>query len=92
MPSTRPSTLPADWQDGTPGQLSRTYNFGQQKVLAWINSGELTARNLATTATGRPIYRIMRSDWERFLDSRASAPARSQSIAAHAQESSKSYV
>lgn len=42
-----------------------------EKVVGWINSGELPAVNVATKVGGRPRWRIRRIDWEEFLARRA---------------------
>ena len=53
------------------GQLCRV---DVHKVRSWIESGELVARNLATSKSTRPIYRITPTDLSAFLDGRASKP------------------
>jgi len=43
-------------------------------VLAWIKRGELRACNVAQRAGGRPRWRILESDLQTFLASRAAQP------------------
>jgi excisionase family DNA binding protein len=46
-----------------------------KKVGDWIASGELAAINIARNPRGaRPRWRILASEWERFLAARQSQP------------------
>ena len=66
--------LSLDWQVTTPRPLAAFYGVAHAKVLAWLRSGDLKGVNLATTTASRPIFRIARSDFDRFWESRAICP------------------
>jgi hypothetical protein len=68
-------TLAPDWEITTPGPLARLHGIAVAKVHAWIVSGALAAANLATSTDKRPVYKIQRSDWDKFWASRAVVPA-----------------
>ena len=71
--------LPEDWTIASIPQLSSHIAISQSKILGWIRSGELIATNMASTTSGcRPMYRVSRPDYERFLASRSTAPAVAQ--------------
>jgi excisionase family DNA binding protein len=59
----------------TPVELAKRWGVGHAKVLAWIDSGELGAVNVATSTNSRPQYRIMNEEAERFLAARSTAIA-----------------
>jgi hypothetical protein len=63
------------WQLTTVKALAAHLGVASAKIIAWIHSGELAARNIATTTTKRPIYRIARADFDKFWNSRAAVPA-----------------
>lgn len=67
--------LPADWHHAGIGQLASHLVIGPNKVLAWINAGELIAANIATSPTSRPVYRIRRADFDKFWLARSAHPA-----------------
>jgi hypothetical protein len=51
----------------TPGEIAKNARIGINKVLFWINSGELRAVNVAANAGGqRPRWRVSELDWEAF--------------------------
>jgi hypothetical protein len=55
----------------TPPEVAELLTVAHEKVLYWVNSGELKARNLRTAKTGqRPRYQILHADLMAFLDSR----------------------
>ena len=58
----------------TPPELGKELGTGSDKVLIWIQTGELEASNLATNPKGRPRWRISREAVKRFLQSRAATP------------------
>ncbi len=58
----------------TPPQYARSRGIGEDKVLAWIHSGELRAINLATKRTGRPRYVLRPEDIEAFELGRSVTP------------------
>jgi hypothetical protein len=64
----------ANWELITPKALAAHLGVAPQKIISWIKSGELTARNVATSTSTRPIYRIARADFDRFWSARASVP------------------
>jgi len=55
----------------TPNSLAKQLGVRPQKVLGWIARGELRAINMAATTAGRPRWKILPEDLERFFDSRA---------------------
>lgn len=54
--------------------LCRRWKVGADKVHAFLRSGELTAINLATNLSGRPLYRVSPEAVEAFERRRSSAP------------------
>jgi len=54
--------------------IAERLRVDQHKVLSWIASGELTARNVAASTASRPSWRITSDDLTAFLDARASRP------------------
>jgi hypothetical protein len=60
----------------TPPQLQKLSGIKMDNLLEFIRTGELKAYNTALDPNGkRPRWRIWKSDWEAFLESRANAPA-----------------
>ncbi|WP_391483993.1 helix-turn-helix domain-containing protein [Aeoliella mucimassa] len=55
-----------------PPQIAEMLGVGVAKVHGWIESGELTAINVATTSGGRPRWAIEPDEFERFKRSRSS--------------------
>ena len=54
-------------------QLAESLGCDQQKIIEWIARGELIAVNIASNPRGaRPRWRILPSEWERFLAARQS--------------------
>jgi hypothetical protein len=62
----------------TPPQLAQRWGVDPDKVLAFIRNGELRAMNLAISPTGRPRYRILMTEVERFEAARATKPPAQQ--------------
>jgi hypothetical protein len=54
----------------TPPQAAKVIGTDHKTVLHWINSGELSALNLAKNKNGRPRYKISRDSIEAFRISR----------------------
>lgn len=50
----------------TPPQFAKRYGRAVEKVIRWIESGELVAINVATTTSGRPRYVITPEAIEEF--------------------------
>ena len=67
--STEPS---ASWL--TLPEVARELRVRESKIKTWIVRGELTAVNVAERQSGRPRYRIRRSDLDTFLLSRTVVP------------------
>ena len=42
----------------TPPEVAKRLRISASKVRHWIESGELSAMNVATSRTGRPRYRV----------------------------------
>ena len=59
----------------TPPQLAREWGICADKVLRWIESGELHAIDASTRRGGRPRYLIDRADIAAFEGQRAVVPA-----------------
>jgi hypothetical protein len=59
----------------TPPELARRYGVNPDKVVSWIDAGELAAMNLATTTGGRPRYKITDEAVQAFEARRAVVPA-----------------
>lgn len=58
----------------TPPQIAARLGVVNNKVLGWIRSGELRAVNLAASRSGQPRWKVLESELQRFLDSRAAMP------------------
>lgn len=58
----------------TPPALARQYGVNSDKVLAWIESGELSAVNVASRVGGRPRWRISAEAIAEFEARRAAKP------------------
>jgi hypothetical protein len=57
-------------------QIAEMLGTDQKKVIGWIDSSELVAINIAKNPRGaRPRWRILQSEFERFLQARQSQPA-----------------
>lgn len=69
------TALNSDWQMCTVPQLADHLGVAKTKIRHWIEVGELSAANTATTTRSRPIYRIRRSDFETFWLARATVQA-----------------
>ena len=61
-------------QTKTPPEVARKWGVNDAKVLALIDSGELIAINLALNPKGKPRYRILLTEIERFEQSRSTKP------------------
>lgn len=55
----------------TPPEIAVLLGVSHQKVLDWIDAGELPAVDLSAARQLRPRYKIRRTDYEAFLDRRA---------------------
>ena len=85
--------LPDAWHRASVKELSRILRVAPPKILSWIKSGELTARNIGTDPTKRPIYRIDRADFDAFWSGRATTAPRVPSKRRRAQSANvKSFV
>jgi excisionase family DNA binding protein len=52
----------------TPPEAAAELGVKADRIVGWINSGELRAANLATNPQGkRPRWKILRSDLQQFL-------------------------
>lgn len=58
----------------TPPQLAEQLGVDVSVVRRWIISGELPASDLSASRRGRPRYRILPDDADRFLKSRQVSP------------------
>lgn len=59
----------------TAPQLAKRWKINVDKVLGFIRSGELRSLNLAKDRNGRPRYKILLSDVQKFEESRQTKPA-----------------
>jgi excisionase family DNA binding protein len=57
----------------TPPQIAKRLGVASEKVIGWIDGGELRAVNLSAGEV-RPRWRIMPEDLAAFLASRANTP------------------
>jgi excisionase family DNA binding protein len=57
----------------TPEEVATILGTGLTKVRGWINKGELTAHNLASSNAHRPRWRITRSELDEFLQRRTNS-------------------
>jgi excisionase family DNA binding protein len=57
----------------TVGEVARRYRVGEDKVRAWIRSGELAAINTAAVRTGRPRFVVTADGLAAFERRRAAA-------------------
>jgi hypothetical protein len=64
--------------------LSQSLKVSEDKVLAWIRSGELAAINVATSVGRRPRWRITAEAWDGF------AARRTQTVAPRHRQIRKS--
>ena len=64
--------MPKSWV--SPPALAEELGIAVEKVIRWIEHGELNAVNVATTTTGRPRWRISEEDVGAFLLSRKNQP------------------
>lgn len=63
----------------TPPMIARRLGVEPAKVIGWINSGELSAINIAKKRHGRPRWRIRDSAFETFISGRTKRlPEKSQ--------------
>ena len=83
-----------DWCVTSVPSLATHYGVATVKIVAWIRTGELTARNIATDTSKRPIFRIERGDWDRFWATRATSPQQQPARRIHSRSTSavKQYV
>ncbi len=58
----------------TPPELARRYGISPDKVVAWINAGELKAVNVVAKLGSRPRWRISEADIELFELRRSAVP------------------
>ena len=58
----------------TPPGAAKYLGVSHQKILDWIDSGELRAVNVAARHGGRPRWRIAEEDLKAFMDRRSSSP------------------
>jgi len=58
----------------TPPALARHYGVSPDKIVGWINSGELAAINVAAKPNGRPRWRITAEAVIEFEQRRSSKP------------------
>lgn len=63
-----------DWTVATPPKAAKHIGCSHEQILGFIASGELRAVNLAANTAGRPRWRIMRADLDRFLAARSNTP------------------
>ena len=61
-------------------QIAKNLSVSEDTVRKWISSGELPGFKLPGSKR-QPIYRVARSDYERFLDSRRTVPRRTLRMA-----------
>lgn len=58
----------------TTSQAAELLGIDANKVTRWINSGQLTAINIAQSISGRPRWRISQEELDQFLIRRQSSP------------------
>ncbi|MCA9185000.1 MAG: helix-turn-helix domain-containing protein [Planctomycetales bacterium] len=58
----------------TPPEVARLLKVKPHKILAWIQSGELRAINVAAKLGGRPRYRVTVEDLRAFTSGRVVGP------------------
>jgi len=74
MPDVATSVIPAaSWL--SPPQIAKQLGIDPAKIIAWINSGQLNAINVAENLAGRPRYRVSSQALEDFLRRRSTSPA-----------------
>lgn len=80
----------------SPPEIACELGIAHQKVLAWIESGELPAVDISTRRNKRRRFKVRRSDFDAFLANRSAKPrtvAHRRKTAAHvAQPGDKRYV
>jgi excisionase family DNA binding protein len=62
----------SDW--ASPPTYAKEIAIKVDKVYSLIAAGEITAVNVAADPRGKPRYRISRTEWERWLESRSTKP------------------
>lgn len=58
----------------SPNQIAKSRGIDVNKVLGWINSGELRAKNYAKKVGGLPRWKVSSEDLDAFDKLRASRP------------------
>ena len=76
----------------TPPMLAKRYGIHPDKVLTWINNGELRAFNAATAKDGRPRYLIDEDDVAAFEQSRSTVQTPTPKPAPRKRRPVKQYV
>ena len=59
---------------GTPPAYAAEIGITADKMYHLIAIGEIIAANVASDRNGKPRYRISRTEWNRWLDSRSTKP------------------
>jgi transposase len=59
----------------TPPKVAKRYGVSEDKVLGWINRGELRAINVAARLGGRPRWRIPEDAIVEFEAARSAQPS-----------------
>lgn len=86
------AALNSDWQMSSIPQLADHLGVAKTKIRRWIETGELSAANTATTTRSRPIYRIRRSDFETFWRARATVQTSAAPERRRRPRATKEYV
>lgn len=76
----------------TPPELAAKWGISAEKVLSWINAGELRAIDASTSRNGRPRYLIDLDDVAAFEQSRTSVKAKPVIKAKRPRRTVKRYV
>lgn len=55
-------------------EIAKKLRVNRDKVIDWINSGQLPAINVSSSNSSRPRYRVEESALQQFLIQRSSVP------------------
>lgn len=80
----------SSWHE--PAPVAKTFRVSVHKVLRWIETGELTAVNVAATTSTRPRWRISQEALDAFIAARQSRPAAPAPARARKRAGGKEYV
>lgn len=76
----------------TPKAYAQQLGVSENKVLAWIRTGQLKALNVASSVRNRPRWKITAEARREFEDSRTAKPSESATATLRRRTSYERYV